>query len=201
MKSLQSIIAKYSQLTYNTENYEIGGGLSDEKYVSNRHEDASNDEGKLTKGQTVQIFKKATKCTTEEANEIIDFCFPRLEWHHSGCFKGKMSKTYFVNCEQIVFLAENWNDLLAKKQAKEAKELAAEQAREAKKIKQVEFLNQNAKFVERCSNTKFDIVTNEEMLGKRGYFPASWKYKTEIYKSGWVFNTQEAKDFYFANLA
>ena len=93
MKNLEKIAKKYSEINHNEENFEIGGGLSDGKFASNRHEDAKNDEGKLTLGKAVQMFKKATENDdTDFVKEVLCYAIPNMEWHHAG----KLPKV--VNC-------------------------------------------------------------------------------------------------------
>lgn len=46
----ESIKNKFSNISFNNNNYDIGGGLVSHKFASNRHEDAKSDFGKKTKG-------------------------------------------------------------------------------------------------------------------------------------------------------
>ena len=55
MKNLKAIIEKYTQISHNADNYEIGGGLDSGKFASRRHEDAKNDFGKLTLGKSYNL--------------------------------------------------------------------------------------------------------------------------------------------------
>jgi len=108
MTKLEKIIAQYTGVEYNKDNYSIGGGNVDGKFASNRHEDASCDPGKLTVGKATAIFKKATGEDTDYVKAIIHDTFPFMEWHHASYFKGRMMKTYFLNSDQIIDLASNW---------------------------------------------------------------------------------------------
>ena len=106
MKNLEKIVKKYSEINHNEENFEIGGGLSDGKFASNRHEDAKNDEGKLTLGKAVQMFKKATENDdTDFVKEVLQYAVPNMEWHHAGKlpkqYGGGMKKTYFINSKEM----------------------------------------------------------------------------------------------------
>jgi hypothetical protein len=201
MKTLQKITEKFSAVNYNQDNYHVGGGLSDGKFASNRHEDARSDAGKLTLGETCQMFKKATKLETDYVKSVIEFKYPSLEWHHAGKlpkqYGGGMKKTYFVNSEQIVFLSQNFDKIVAEfEQAKIAKaeKLAKEQAKDALKRK---FLQENARrFEKKPSTPKYSITTATEMNGKYGWFPADYKYNMSVYYSGWEFESEEKYEEY-----
>jgi len=195
-KKLQAIQSKYCNINYNEDNYSVGGGLTDGKFASNRHEDAKFDEGKLTLGECTQLFKKATGLETKVVTAIIEYKFPNLEWHHAGKlpkqYGGGMKKTYFVNANEICQLATNWekiadefNEKLSLQQR--AKELAIE-----KQNRLQEFRKANATFVERVTNIPdhFD-VTSREMNGKYGWFEAQSRYNMPIYYSGWQFPSEE----------
>jgi hypothetical protein len=43
-EKLNAISSKFCTVNYNENNYSIGGGLVSNKFASNRHEDARNDE-------------------------------------------------------------------------------------------------------------------------------------------------------------
>lgn len=112
MVTLQHIIAKYSNVKHNKDNYAVGGGLDAGKFASNRHEDARSDAGKLTLGEATALFKRATKLESATVKSIIKSALPDMEWHHAGklpkSFGGGMKKTYFLNAEEIVTIANNW---------------------------------------------------------------------------------------------
>jgi hypothetical protein len=116
MNSLEKIIKKYKGIEYNQNNYSVGGGLTENgKFASIRHEEATKDKGKLTFGKATQMFKKATAEDTTTIKEIIRIAVPNMEWHHAGRmpkrFGGGMKKTYFLNSDQIVYIAENFEYL------------------------------------------------------------------------------------------
>lgn len=112
VSGLGKIVEKFSVLSYNHDNYNVGGGLCGVMFASNRHLDARSDAGKLTLGECCQLFKKATGLELERVKTIIKSAVPDMEWHHAGKlpkrYGGGMKKTFFVNSEQIVDLAENW---------------------------------------------------------------------------------------------
>lgn len=197
MKNLKKIIEKYSKISYNSGNYGIGGGLSDGKFASNRHEDAKFDDGKLTLGKACQMFKKATNSELNLVKQVIDYVVPNKEWHHAGrlpkSYGGGMKKTYFLNAAEIVDIAENWDSYLEKleiSKADERKEL--EKKRNIEKIKQ-DFLSKNATKVIRVSQMpEFFHETNREMSGKYGWFCSYGKsYNLPEYYTGWEFESQE----------
>jgi len=198
MENLEKIIEKYSKLECNENNYSVGGGLSDTgKKASNRHEDALNDEGKLTFGKAAQMFKKATGCEIFLINEIFDYSTPNAEWHHAGflpkSYGGGMKKTFFLNSVEIVEIATNWQNLIEKLEiSKTEKRIAAENQKNKEQIKQ-EFLKANAKKVERVTTQpSFFYKTTQEMNGKYGWFDSSYKsYNMTEYFSGWEFESQE----------
>ena len=79
-------IAKYSDINFNINNF---GGLVCGKFPIDMKMQ-KYDEGKLTHGKVVQLFKKATELDTEYIKSVIDFTFPDMEWHHAG----KLPKQY-----------------------------------------------------------------------------------------------------------
>ena len=121
---LQAISNKYCKIQHNANNYAIGGGLDSGKFASNRHEDAREDEGKLTLGQATQIFKKATGLDTDTVKEILKYGVPNMEWHHAGKlpkqYGGGMKKTYFVNAKELCSVAKNWDSIIAKLEISQA---------------------------------------------------------------------------------
>ena len=92
--------------------YNIGGGLSNEKFVSKRYEFADKDALKLTLGQATALFKRATKLSTKEIKDfILDiYDYKEIEWHHAGYYNGKMRKVYFLNAKQIINIAKKLKD-------------------------------------------------------------------------------------------
>lgn len=180
---LEKIKSKYESLEYNRGNFSIGGGLASDKFASNRHEDAKNDDGKLTLGKVAQVFKKATGASTQEIKSIILDNF-HLEWHHAGklpkSYGGGMKKTYFLNSEQIVKLASNWDSYYQ-----------SLKKHEESKIKRTAFLKKYANEVERVGvKPKNFVKTKTEMYGKYGWFEANEYYNLPMYYSGWVFRSK-----------
>ena len=196
-KKLLIISEKYSKLEFNQNNYDVGGGLDDYKFASNRHEDAKNDNGKITLGKAVKMFKNATSLNTDEVKKIIKFSFPSLEWHHAGMlpkkFGGGMKKTYFLNCVEVVKLAKNWDVLKLKfeisQQEKREEHLKASKRQEKKQ----KFLKKWAEYKERLEiEPKNFYETNKEMNGKYGWFCSYGKdYNMPEYVSGWRFRSKK----------
>ena len=204
MKNLEKIVKKYSEINYNEENFEIGGGLSDGKFASNRHEDAKNDEGKLTLGKAVQMFKKATENDdTDFVKEVLQYAVPNMEWHHAGKlpkqYGGGMKKTYFLNSKEIVNVAENWASFVEKLEISKTEKRNAEEAKKNREQIKLEFLNENAEKVIRVSERpSFFYETDKEMQGKFGWFSSYGKsYNLPEYFTGWVFKTEEKLQEFF----
>ena len=198
MKNLEKIVKKYSEINHNEENFEIGGGLSYGKFASNRHEDAKNDEGKLTLGKAVQMFKKATQIDdVDYIKEVIHYAVPNMEWHHAGklpkAYGGGMKKTYFLNAKEIVNIAENWYSFVEKLEISKTEKRNAEEAKKNREQIKQDFLNEHAeKVVRMSSRPKLFFETNNEMNGKFGWFSAYGKsYNLPEYFTGWVFKTEE----------
>ena len=194
MKNLKAIIEKYSQISHNADNYEIGGGLDSNKFASRRHEDAKNDEGKLTLGKAVQMFKKATENDdTDFVKEVLKYAVPNMEWHHAGKlpkqYGGGMKKTYFLNSYEIVKIAENWDDYTQKLELSKADKRKAAELQKSREEVQQEFLKLNAEKVTRVSKVpEFFYETGREMQGKYGWFSAYGKsYNLPEYYTGWKF--------------
>lgn len=194
---LEAICNKYCNIQHNDDNYSIGGGLDGSKFASRRHEDARNDEGKLTLGEATQLFKKATGLETDLVREILKYAVPNMEWHHAGklpkSYGGGMKKTYFLNAAEICDCAKNWEAFseklcLSKVAAKEAAEL-----KKSFEERKLEFLKANAKKVERTTNPPaYFYKTKQEMNGKYGWFDSTYKsYRLPEYFSGWAFESQE----------
>lgn len=196
MKNLEAICQKYFTISHNDGNYSIGGGLSDYKFASRRHEDARNDSGKLTLGEATQMFKKATGLDTDHVREVLEYAVPNMEWHHAGklpkSYGGGMKKTYFLNAKEICAVACDWESYVEKLAlSKIAKQTAAEEKKnlEARKL---EFLQANAKHVRRVSKQPlFFYLTAREMEGKYGWFDSTYKhYNLPEYFSGWEFENE-----------
>jgi hypothetical protein len=194
---LEAICNKYCTIQHNYENYYIGGGLTDGKFASNRHEDAKYDAGKLTLGEATQLFKKATGLETDLVREILEYAVPNMEWHHAGklpkSYGGGMKKTYFLNSDEICECAKNWDSYYEKLSlSKIAAKNAAEEKNNLEKRK-LEFLQANAEKIERTTNVPtFFYKTAQEMNGKYGWFDSTYKsYNMTEYYSGWKFESQE----------
>lgn len=194
---LVKIANKYQAIKFNEDNYSVGGGLSNGAFASNRHQDAKYDEGKLTEGQATQLFKKATELGIEVVKAIITYAVPNMEWHHAGKlpkqYGGGMKKTYFLNATEIADLATNWESYFEKYQISIEAKKSAEQIKKELESKKLEFLQANAKKVERVTNQpNYFYKTAQEMNGKYGWFDSSYKsYNMTEYFSGWEFESQE----------
>ncbi len=203
--NLEKIIENFKERNFE-DNFYIGGGLVGYKFASNRHENARNDNGKMTEGEATQMFKKATKMSTEEVKEIINFAIPNMEWHHAGKlpkeYGGGMKKNYFLNKEQIINLAENWDkhkenkiDFIKDQQIKKKE-------KEIKSFFQKKYMDENATYCSRKTlseifNFSFFYETNLEMQGKHGWFKSDSKYKLENFYTGYQFKTKEQYENYF----
>lgn len=197
LTKLESICNKYCNVEHNDNNYSIGGGLDGSKFASRRHEDAREDEGKLTLGEATQLFKKATELEIDIVREVLEYAVPNMEWHHAGklpkSYGGGMKKTYFLNAAEICDCAKNWDAYREKLcLSKAAAKNAAEEKNNFEKRK-LEFLQANAKKVERVTTQpKFFYKTAQEMNGKYGWFDSTYKsYNMTEYYSGWEFETEE----------
>lgn len=198
MKNLAKIIEKYSNVKCNEDNYSVGGGLSDSgKKASNRHEDALNDDGKLTFGKAAAMFKKATGCEVAFINEIFHYAVPNAEWHHAGflpkSYGGGMKKTYFLNSAEIVEIATNWQNLVEKLEISKTEKRNAAEEKKNLEVRKLEFLQANAKKIERTTKTpELFYETGREMNGKYGWFSSYGKsYNMTEYFTGWAFESLE----------
>lgn len=204
LTKIEKIVNKYSKLTHNNNNFDIGGGLSNcGKKASNRHEEALSDNGKITFGKASQMFKKASELSILEVKEVINYAVPNMEWHHAGflpkSYGGGMKKTYFLNSAEIVDIAENWDNYLEKleiSKTEKRKEFEKERSIEEKKQ---DFLNKNAKRIERTTNIpEFFYETNREMNGKYGWFSCYGKsYNMTEYYTGWSFKNEKTYRKFF----
>lgn len=186
MKNLNAIIQKFQSVSFDSDNYSIGGGLSGEKFASRRHEAARVDDGKMTLGETTATFKKATGLTSEEVKSVIEFVYPNLEWHHAGVlpkrYGGGMKKTYFVNSAEIINLANNWDAF------KKSYDRQNDRA-----FLKMQFLTSNTIPILRVTcPPSFFIESDQEMNGKFGWFTSYGKsYNMTVYYSGHAFPTEE----------
>lgn len=194
---LEKIIKKYSEIVFNENNYNIGGGLSDGAFASRRHEDAKYDEGKLTEGKATQLFIKATCLDIDYVKAIINYAVPNMEWHHAGklpkSYGGGMKKTYFLNANEIVDIATNWNSYCEKYEiSRQEARILADNQKTLQETKET-FLQQNATKVVRIEKTPpFFYETNKEMDGKFGWFCSYGKsYNMTEYYTGWQFASEE----------
>ena len=204
MKNLQKIIEKYSQKKHNNDNYEIGGGLAGDVFASKRHQDAKYDDGKLTFGNAVQMFKKATISDLDHVKDVLNYAVPNMEWHHAGLLPkayggGGMKKTYFLNAKEIVMIAENWQDLEQKLEIAKSEKRKKEADKKSIEAKKQDWLKKNCEYVERASEQPlFFLETNREMNGKFGWFISYGKdYKLPEYYTGWVFASDAKRNEYY----
>lgn len=190
---LEKIATKYSEISHNEDNYEIGGGLSDGKFASRRHEDAKLDEGKLTEGKATQLFKTATGLDIDVVKAIINYAIPNMEWHHAGKlpkqYGGGMKKTYFLNAKEIVDIATNWISYLEKYEIHLSDLRKSEDRKKSiEEVKEAFLLSNATKKVRVQSRGMFFYETNREMDGKFGWFCSYGKsYNMTEYYTGWEF--------------
>lgn len=200
---LEKIAKKYTEINFNENNYDIGGGLSNGAFASRRHEDAKYDEGKLTEGKATQLFKTATGLDTDYVKAILNYAVPNMEWHHAGklpkSYGGGMKKTYFLNAKEIADVATNWDSYCEKYEIGQAdKRMAEENKKSVDQLKEA-FLQENAVKRVRIENKPLWFYeTNKEMDGKFGWFSSYGKYynMTEYY-TGWEFETEEKYHEFF----
>jgi hypothetical protein len=197
MKTLEKIAEKYTKIQHNSDNFGIGGGLVSDKFASRRHEDAKNDEGKLTLGKANQMFSKATGLTVDEVSEIIKYAVPYMEWHHAGKlpknYGGGMKKTYFLNAQEIVNVAENFADFKSKLYLKKEADRKAMETQRSKEEIKLDFLKAKAEKITRVTTTpEYFYETDKEMNGKYGWFSSYGKsYNMTEYYTGWKFQNQD----------
>jgi hypothetical protein len=196
-EKLEIIANKFNAISYNQNNYGVGGGLSEGKFASNRHEDAKIDSGKLTLGQAKQLLKKATDLDLELIDSVIKYAVPNMEWHHAGKlpkqYGGGMKKTYFLNSTEIADLATNWNSHFEKLQISLQTQKNAEILKRNIEEVKLSFLQENAvKKVRTESKGLFFYETDREMDGKYGWFSSYGKsYNMTEYYTGWQFSNEE----------
>ena len=195
MKTLKEIAERYSSKEYK-ENYNIGGGLDDSKFASNRHEDAKQDDGKLTLGEATQMFAKATGLKIKEVKEVLNYAVPIMEYHHAGLLPkscgGGMKRTYFLNSEEICDVARNWDAYREKIKLSKIYNKNEDEKERNLKIRRFEFLQKYAKKLERIkTHPLYFYQTKQEMKGKFGWFDSSNKdYKLTEFFSGWSFDNE-----------
>jgi hypothetical protein len=197
---LDKIFIKYNTINHNDDNYSIGGGLDGNKFASRRHEDAKDDLGKLTLGETTQLFKKATDLDIETIREIIQKAVPNMEWHHAGkipkSYGGGMKKTYFIKANQIADIAKNWDMYISKLNISKEKIKSDNDIKKTLQDKKNSFLKTYAKFITRERNKPtYFYQTAQEMDGKYGWFDSTYKsYNMPEYYSGWEFKSKKKYD-------
>lgn len=101
------------------------------KVVSERHYYAS--QTKLTAGEAAKSISKHTgkKVLAKDVKELYQVRYGReAEWHHSGFYRGNngktMGRTFFLSGEEVEELANNYDEICAKRDEqvrKEAEEL------------------------------------------------------------------------------
>jgi len=194
---LEAISNKYCNVSHNDNNYSIGGGLDGSKFASRRHEDAKDDDGKLTLGEATQLFKKATGLEIDVVREVLEYAVPNMEWHHAGklpkAYGGGMKKTYFLNAAEIWDVAKNWDSYIQKLTLSKQAEKEAAGIKKLLEERKLEFLKANAKSISRTTNQPtFFYETGKEMNGKYGWFSSYGKsYNMTEYYSGWEFESKE----------
>jgi len=195
---LKKIADKFRKIDLSESNYCMGGGLARSSFASIRHENAMDDQSRLTLGKANQMFAKATGLKVFEVKEILEYAVPNMEWHHAGklpkAYGGGMKKTYFLNSAEIVKIAENFEDY--KKQLelkKEAARIEAEKERKRQKVR-LRYLKKMATYIDRVPDIpKYFYETDREMNGKYGWFSSYGKsYNMTEYYSGWKFKSQKA---------
>lgn len=203
MKNLEKISKKYGSLEFNKDNFGIGGGLSNDQFASRRHEDAKNDEGKLTFGKACQMFKKATgNQNLQSVKNVIQFAIPNMEWHHAGKlpknYGGGMKKTFYLNSEEIVNLADNWLSFENQLELSNSQKRDIFEKEKDLLTLQNSFLEKHAEKVVRTSEKPlFFIETDREMDGKYGWFSSYGKsYKMQEYYTGWAFKDEKTLNKY-----
>jgi len=193
---LEFIANKYNEKQYYN-NYDIGGGLSENKFASRRHENAKTDDGKLTLGKATQLFKKATNLNIDLIKDVLKYAVPNMEWHHAGKlpknYGGGMKKTYFLNASEICDCAKNWNSYLNKFNLSKQTQKDEEERKRNLDFVKLQFLENNADRIERVEEKPmFFYQTAREMNGKHGWFDSTYKnYNLPEFFSGWEFENQE----------
>jgi len=194
---LNKIAEKYKKIETSKSNYYIGGGLDCEKFASNRHENAKNDESRITLGKANQLFKKVTGLDIDIIKEIINYAVPNMEWHHAGAlpksYGGGMKKTYFLNSNEIVYIAENFENLKEKIDIRREYQKRITDEKNNKYEKQLKFLKKYAEKLTRIEEKpKYFHETNSEMDGKYGWFCSYNKsYNMTEYYTGWKFKSEK----------
>jgi hypothetical protein len=198
---LNNFLKKFDGVTFNDDNYSIGGGLVGG--MSNRNHDAKHDAGKLTLDQAAKKIADIFALDKGLVKSIIDREF-ELEWHHAGflpkSYGGGMRKVYYVNSEQMVYVAKNIQHLLKKESDRIEQEITAVENRVNRELSKAEFAKEFGKVFTRVTKTPdHAVVTLQEMKGKYGWFDSRHKrYNLLEYYSGVAFESADLKDKYLA---
>jgi hypothetical protein len=197
--TLTEISRIYSAVEHNADNFGIGGGLSNDKFASRRHEDARTDTGKMTLGEATSLIKRATNLPTAQVKEVLKFALPNMEWHHAGTlpknYGGGMKKTFFVKAAEIAQIAAEWDTLYVRWQRYKDNAATAPQMDTQRTFADLrsDYLKEHAVFVERV-NPRPDcfVQLKREQCGKFGWFDSSKRaYNLPEYFTGWVFASVE----------
>jgi len=198
LSNIDKLKNKYSNIDYNKDNYSIGGGLSGG--MSNRNMNAKYDSGKLTVPQFITKFVTAYKkdknidLDKKIINTILKSKF-NFEWHHAGflpkSYGGGMKKIYYINSEEIIKFLNNFEEYLNEFNNQKQEIISKENLLK-------DLINKNIliKFTREKILPEYSIKVEEEMNGKYGWFPATSKYKMDIYYSGYKFNNKDNYDKY-----
>ncbi len=186
---------------------ENGGGLSTSvsgKYTSVRHELARLD-GKATAGEAGKIISKALKIKVSAQEVVEAYKLTRgyePEWHHAGFYRGSngrktMGRTFFFNEYDIEQLILDWATIDEKKaeiarKAQEAKKIAEAKSKFEKKY------GTPFNRLSRGSLPRFNVILEEEMNGKYGWFQADSRYNLPIYYSGFSFKSKKTLEKYYS---
>lgn len=148
------------------------------------------------------MFSNATGMPVSDVRDIISFAVPNMEWHHAGKlpkqYGGGMKKTYFVNSDEIINIATNWDKFVSDfKKFKKSEEDKLTQQHNIQN-KRDEYLKNNAEFVTRVSEIpEFFIEKEREQHGKYGWFDCSNKsYNLPTFYSGYVFKNEQDYNTY-----
>ncbi|MAM28693.1 MAG: hypothetical protein CMC13_06685 [Flavobacteriaceae bacterium] len=195
-QNLKTIIDKYEKIEYSNDNYYLGGGLSEQKFASVRHEDAKNDKGKLTLGEATSLFERISGLKRWKVKEVILNAIPyrQMEWHHAGklpkSYGGGMKKTFFLDCLQICTLAKEWKILVSNYE-----EECEKHDKLVKKRKKI--LTRAEHFCRVTNLPKNSYVISTEMKGKYGWFECEGsRYNLQKYYSGYSFKTKKMCEKY-----
>ena len=170
-----------------------------DRFVKLGHEVVKDDEGKVTLGDAIKMFKRATGMSTKAISEVLKFATPDVKWHLTGNMQKKYGSgvgiTNFINPNQIAYIANNWDEIVKDLALVKVKMRDAVKNRAEYKKKIDAFVKRNATYVERTKNASLDNfhVVKQEMKGVFGWFDSRGKnFKLAEYYSGWVFDSRDA---------